>query len=138
MNIFGQSLTRIRADRLRDDTGTLVPQSDWTDAPEVEIESLSIQPRPPLESRDAAGIQPTEEWMIFSRRGVVLDLLAGDRARFRGVVYDVVGTPQDWPGHHSEVMLRKQPLTRLDAAGSTGVLRQGLAGATNAQVPYTP
>lgn len=138
MIIFGQSLTRIRATRLRDDTGTLVPQYDWTDASEVEIERLSIQPRPAQESRDAAGVQPTEEWMVFSRRGTVLDLIVGDRARFQGVVYDVVGVPQAWVGHHSEVMLRKQPLTRLDASGPTGVLHQGMTGGSNAQVPYTP
>lgn len=138
MNIFAQSVTRLRAVRDRDDTGALVPQSDWSSASQVVIGGVSVQPALTSEVRNAAGVQSTEEWLVFSPRGVVLDLVVGDRCQWQGTVFDVVGVPQSWPGHHSEVRLRKQPVTMLTATGVAAVLQQGLTGAVNAQEPYTP
>lgn len=137
MNPFGQSIVRLRGERLRDSNGILAPQVDPDTVERLVIDEVSVQPARTVEARDEAGVEASADWEVFSRPGVILDLIEGDRAEWDGVVYDVVGQPQSWPGHHSEIRLRRQPMTRTSATSAQAVLRDGLVGAQDSQV-WTP
>jgi hypothetical protein len=120
--ITSQSVVRLRAVRLRDDTGALVPQSDWVNASRLTIPNVSVQPRETSETRDAGGVIPEETWTLFSARGSDVDIQAGDRIEWRDRLLDVVGNPQRWHGlpsttHHAEIILRATPPTRTGPVG---------------------
>ena len=139
--IYSQSFTRLRAPRLRDDGGTLTPQRDWVAAESTVISGVSIQPKMTSEQRDAAGVTVTDEWTIFSRRGVRLDLVNGDRVLWDGRTLDVIGSPQSWPGllagwHHSEITVKQSPFTRLTASGAAAVTHDAELGAANTQQTF--
>lgn len=141
--IYSQSVTRLRAQRIRDEGGTLTPQSNWANAASTVISGVSVQPVATSETRDAAGIQTTDEWKLYGPRGVKVDLQVGDRVLWDGRTLDVVGVPQTWPGlqagwHHSEITLRQSPPTRLGQRGVGAVLDAGVLGASGPQVKYTP
>lgn len=141
--IYSQTVTRLRATRLRDSGGTLTPQSDWAHATSVDIPGVSIQPVATTETRDDAGILTTDEWRLFTRRGYTVDIQAGDRVIWAGRTLDVVGGPQTWPGvlagsHHTEIALKASPPTVLGATGAPALLRQAEAGGYATQQTWTP
>jgi hypothetical protein len=141
--IFSQTVIWLRAARLRDGDGSLTPQSDWANAAATTVIGVSIQPAGTTETRDAAGIIPTEDWRLFTRRGSVLPAAAGDRIVWDGRTLDVIGVPQTWPGilagsHHSEIILKVSPPTRLNAAGVGAILHDGQLATSYPQQVYQP
>jgi hypothetical protein len=128
---------------LRDDGGTLTPTRDWANATTATITGVSVQPVVTSEARDAAGVTTTDEWKLFGRHGIKIDLVNGDRVLWDGRTLDVVGVPQTWAGlssgwHHSEVTLKQSPFTRLNASGAAAVVHDAELNAAAAQATYTP
>ncbi len=141
--IFSQSVTRLRATRLRDDSGALTPQSDWANATSTVLAGVSVQPVATSEVRDAAGIAQADEWILYGPRGAKVDLQLGDRVLWDGRTLDVIGVPQSWPGllagwHHSEIHLKASPPTRLPARGAAAVQEAADIGAMLPQRVWTP
>lgn len=141
--ITSQSVTVLRAARLRDDTGTLTPQSDWENATQFQVNNVSVQPVQTDENRGSGQIIPSETWRLFSARGTDIDIQVGDRVIWRGRTLDVVGNPQRWHGlpgttHHAEILLRSSAPTPIAAAGVAGNLRQAQEAAAYPQEPWTP
>ena len=141
--IYSSTVTRLRADRLRDDAGALQPTRDWANATSTTIANVSIQPVSTSEVRDAGGVLTTDEWKLYGRRGVKIDLVNGDRVVWDGRTLDVIGLPQSWPGlmsgwHHSEFTLKASPPTRFSASGVDGIVRDEEIRAASAQRTYTP
>lgn len=143
--IYSQTVTRLRATQIRDADGTLTPQRDWSTATATAITSVSVQPKMTSEQRDGAGVTVTDEWVLYGRRGVKIDLVNGDRVLWDGRTLDVIGAPQSWPAlfgsggwHHSEITLKQSPFTRLDATGVEATTRDAELLATNTQHTYTP
>ena len=141
--IYSSTVTRLRADRLRDDAGLLQPTRDWENATTTEITGVSVQPVTTSETRDAGGVLTTDEWRLYGPRGVKVDLVNGDRVVWDGRTLDVIGEPQSWPGltsgwHHSEIVLKASPPTRFAASGVAGILHDEEVRAATAQQTYTP
>ena len=141
--ITSQSVTVLRAARLRDDTGTLTAQSDWENATSHQIDNVSVQPVQTDEERGSGQIIPSETWRLFSARGVDVDIQAGDRVVWMGRTLDVIGNPQRWHGlpgsvHHAEILLRSSAPTAIAATGVSGVLRQAQEAAAYPQQPWSP
>jgi len=141
--IFSQSVIRLRAPQLRDATSGIVrPQRDWANADTLAITGVSVQPTSTTETRDNAGVQATNTWRLYSRRGSDLDIQAGDRVVWQGQTLDVLGRDEHWHGildsgvpHHVEITLRIQPVTRQASSGVAAILHDNQAAAQNSLIP---
>jgi hypothetical protein len=142
--IYSQSVVRQRAAQLRSaNSGILLPQRDWAHASSVTITGVSVQPDQTTAVNDAGGVEVTDMWRLFGPRGVKLDIVQGDRVLWDGRTLDVVGAPQSWAGlgsgwHHTEIVMRQLPLTRLSGSGADGVAQDGTWAAAQSIIPYTP
>lgn len=82
------SITRIRAALVTDEYGTPTAERDWASATETAINGCSVQPVPGKEyalGREAI----VTRWRLFAPGGT--DLLATDRVRYGGLIYEVDG-----------------------------------------------
>lgn len=85
-----ETITCLRAPLVTDVYGNQV--FDWDDAVEVDVAECTVQPAPAPEanegkSRDAV----TRRWFVAGPPGA--DIIATDRVRRAGVVYEVDGAP---------------------------------------------
>jgi hypothetical protein len=137
--IFSQTVTRLRAPQLIDAGGVTRPQRDWPNAADVQISGVSVQPVMTTEARDAAGVLDSDQYRLYTRRGVTVDVQVGDRVVWQGLTLDVEGVPEAWPAviagglHHQEILLRRIPLTRQGSTTVTGVLHDNLLAAQEQQ-----
>ena len=137
--IWCQTVTRLRADQLRDGSGVARPQRDWPHADHLDIAGVSVQPVMTTEARDAAGVQVTDQWRLYTRRGHTVDIKSGDRVVWNGLTLDVLGFPEVWQGvvaglmHHQEILLKQSPPTRQSSVGTAAVLHDQVLAAQNTQ-----
>ena len=90
----GETATRLRAFRTLDPYSGEESEPDWDAAYELDIPGVGFNPgssnEPTEVGRNAVITQPE----VYAPTDA--DILAGDRLRIRGLVFDVEGDPADW------------------------------------------
>lgn len=86
-----QSITRIRPGT-KDLRGSTVP--DWSNVKELDIVGCSVQPAATTLSQDGRVLGVSEQLTAYLPEGS--DVQAGDRIRFEGEIYTIVGEPKKW------------------------------------------
>lgn len=99
MFAHGETVTRIRAALVEDPYSTEDTLLDWTDAPEVDIPNVAVEPRPSSEPVQDARNSVVSGFTLYMKTGG--DLTPLDRVRVRGVVYDIDGEIADWRSPYS-------------------------------------
>lgn len=72
--------------------GSIEP--DWSNPLELEIEGCSIQPAGTTLSQDGRVLGVFDGYSCFFPPGT--DVVAGDKIRFNGKDYQIIGEPRDW------------------------------------------
>lgn len=85
------TVTRIRPGT-KEQRGSTVP--DWTTATELEISGCSVQPAQTTLSQDGRVLGISDGYTCFFPPGA--DVKAGDRIRFSGEVFLIIGEPRAW------------------------------------------
>lgn len=101
-----ETVTRIRAVLVPDEYGTPGINRDWTNATEIDIPGCEVQPLPSTEY-DAGREAVTTRWRLFAP--VDADIIASDRVRVDGTVYEADGDVQlwGWGTPHIEALLKR-------------------------------
>lgn len=77
---------------LVDRRGTQV--RDWDSAEQIEIGGCSVQPSQSTRDFDGRTLSVSEDWTLYAPPGA--DIRAGDRIAWRGVTYELNGSPMLW------------------------------------------
>jgi hypothetical protein len=101
---WSNTITRIRAPLIEDQYGVAAGRRDWAHADELDVLGCDVQP--------IAGSKYTLDreaivarWRLFAPDGA--DIVATDRIRSDGLVYEIDGDVQIWAGSHLESFLRR-------------------------------
>lgn len=105
------TVTRVRPGLGRDRYNNPVP--DWEHATRTTISGVNIQPRSQAETTTSTRNLVATGWTLYTAPGVDLDLDAGDRVEWGGLLLEVEGEAARWYDpvtggvHHVEVALRR-------------------------------
>ena len=88
---FNQTVTRIRPGE-KTSRGSVVPVWDNTD--ELTISGCSVQPSSTTLSQDGRVLGISDSWTLYMPDGT--DVQEGDRIRYGGSDYVVMGVPRPW------------------------------------------
>jgi head-tail adaptor len=89
--VAGETVTVLRATATTDAHGNVVRA--WADAEEHQVSGVAVNPREV--NAENGGREASEDlFVLYMPAGA--DVLASDRVRVRGEVYDVDGTPKVW------------------------------------------
>ncbi|MEU7160328.1 hypothetical protein [Streptomyces chrestomyceticus] len=108
--LYGQTVVIVRAPYITDRYGNTTSERDWTRATRTTVRRVSVQPDT---STEGTGDRPVvvSGWRLITRRGVDIDLTAGDRVEHAGRVLDVDGDIARWIVggriHHAEARLKE-------------------------------
>ncbi|MFH8593094.1 hypothetical protein [Streptomyces rimosus] len=108
--LYGQTVVIVRAPYITDRYGNTTAERDWSRATKTTVRRVSVQPDT---STEATGDRPVvvSGWRLITRRGVDIDLTAGDRVEHAGRVLDVDGDVARWTVggriHHTEARLKE-------------------------------
>ena len=91
---FGETVTRIRPVPVLDPYSGEVTGSTWTNAPELPIIGVAVEPRPSSEPVQDARNATVSAFTLYLPPDS--DITPADRVIVRGVVYDVDGDTADW------------------------------------------
>ena len=111
--IFFQTIIRRRAPLIQDAHGNEI--RDWSDAVDVTIEGVSVQPNSQEETSTALRTSVVTGWRVQSPPGADLDIEPTDRVVVAGgVVCEVEGEVARWPDpltgdiHHVEFTVKRR------------------------------
>jgi hypothetical protein len=85
------TVTRIRPGQI-ERRGSIEP--DWTHPTEVQISGCSVQPATTSLTQDGRVLGITDVYTCYFPPGV--DVAAGDKIRFNGKDYQLMGEPHEW------------------------------------------
>lgn len=102
-----ETVTRLRGTAVLDPVSELPIDIDWRAPSEVTLRTLApAQPTSSDEPDETARNRVTTGYRLFLAE--VEDVTAADRVRVRGVVHDVVGTPELRPGFALVVTVKRE------------------------------
>lgn len=85
------TVTRIRPGQ-RESRGSIIP--DWSDVDELNITGCSVQPAQTTLNQDGRVLGLTEGYTVYFPPGA--DVKAGDKLRWAGNDYQIIGEPRQW------------------------------------------
>ena len=95
------------------------PQRDWSLAASHLQDQVQVQPTSPSDLNIGDGTPATADMQrVIGQIGVHLDLQEGDRVKYEGGDFELIGTPNHWLSpihggfHHDEAMIRRIEVTR--------------------------
>lgn len=92
MFAYGETVAFLTAGAATDEYGNTV--ESWTAPTEAQVKGVGVEPRPLTESNEDSRNAVTSGFTLYVPPGVTVR--PAQRARVRGVVYEVLGEPAVW------------------------------------------